>query len=296
MSSPRCFVKAHSSKGFGSFVSGHYDRNSSIVQNDDVYSNYSFELSYLRAILLDDSNRFSHRTLKDRKPSGYTARVAGHTFLTSLIGPASVVLDIGANQGQFTRTIVRDFGCRVHAVEPNPQLCAGLQSLSIPEVTVHGVALADAGGPRQFVVMNNSEASHFSIAKGSSEETVQVEAVTLEELISRMPDASIDLIKMDIEGAELDVLERIPAGVLARVRQLTVEFHQFVSPESRGRIEAIKKRFYDLGFWVVDFSRTNYDVLFVHLNAKPRPHVRAWILCEKYRLRIKRGLSDWFGS
>ncbi len=181
-------------------------------------------------------------------------------------------------------------------MEPNPHLCAGLQELAIPEVTVHGVALADVGGPRQFVVMNNSESSHFSKANGSSEETVQVEAVTLEDLISRMPDASIDLVKMDIEGAELDVLERIPAEVLARVRQFTVEFHQFVSPESRSRIEAIKKRFYDLGFWVVDFSRTNYDVLFVHLNAKPRPHVRTWILFEKYRLRIKRGLSGWFGS
>jgi FkbM family methyltransferase len=255
-----------------------------------------FELAYLRGIVLDYSNRFFHQALKNRESSGYTARVAGHTFLPSLIGPTSVVLDIGANQGQFTRTIVRDFGCRVHAIEPNPHLCAGLQSLAIPSVTVHGVALSDPGGPRQFVVMNNSEASHFSSANGSSEETVQVEAVTLEELISRVPDASIDLIKMDIEGAELDVLERIPVGVLSRVRQLTVEFHQFVSPESRGRIEAIKKRFYNLGFWVVDFSRTNYDVLFVHLNAKPRPHVRASILCGKYRLRFKRGLSRWFGS
>ena len=228
--------------------------------------------------------------------SGVTARVAGHTFLPSLISPASVVLDIGANQGQFTRTIVRDFGCRVHAVEPNPHLSASLQRLAIPEVTVHGVALADVRGVRPFVVMNNSEASHFSIANGSGQETVQVEAVTLEDLISRMPDASIDLIKMDIEGAELDVLERIPPGALARVRQLTVEFHQFISPESRARIEAIKKRFYSLGFWVVDFSRTNYDVLFVHLNARPRLHMRAWILGEKYYRRIKRGLSGRVGS
>src|ERR1700676_214704 len=40
--------------------------------------------------------------------AGVTARIACHTFLPSLIGSASVVLYIGANQGQFTRSMVRD--------------------------------------------------------------------------------------------------------------------------------------------------------------------------------------------
>lgn len=227
---------------------------------------------------------------------GVIARIAGPTFLASLVGPASVILDIGANQGQFTRAVVRKFGCRVHAVEPNPYLCTGLQESAIPGVTAHGVALADTPGPRPFLIVNNSESSRFSSASGASEGTVQVEAVTLEDLISEIPGGSIDLIKMDIEGAELDVLERVPAGALARVRQFTIEFHEFVYPDSHARIEAVKKRFYDLGFWIVDFSRTNYDVLFVHPNARPSPHLRASILCDKYHLQIRRGLSYWLGS
>jgi hypothetical protein len=36
--------------------------------------------------------------------------------------------------------------------------------------------------------------------------------------------------------------------------------------------------------------------LFVHPNARPSPHLRASILCDKYHLRIRRGLSCWFGS
>jgi len=234
--------------------------------------------------------------LATQSDNGVTARIAGHTFLPSLLGPDSLVLDIGANQGQFTRAIVRDFGCRVHAVEPNPYLCNGLQQLAIPGVTVHVVALAGMRGPRPFLVMNNSEASHFPNASASNEGSVQVQAVTLEDLISQMPaPASIDLVKMDIEGAELDVLEHVRAGSLERVRQLTIEFHQFVYPESRVRVEAIKKRFADLGFWVVDFSRTNYDVLFVHPAAGLNNRVRASVLFEKYHHRFKRGLSHWLG-
>jgi len=226
-----------------------------------------------------------------------TARIAGHTFLPSILGPDSVVLDIGANQGQFARALVRDFKCRVHAVEPNPCLHTGLQELAIPGVTVHGVALACTRGRRAFVVMNNSEASHLPSGNGSNEGTIEVQAVTLEDLISQIPTpASIDLIKMDIEGAELDVLEHVPAGLLERVRQLTIEFHQFVYPESRIRIEAVKKRFSNLGFWVVDFSRTNYDVLFVHPAVSLNLRARALVLFEKYHFRLRRGLSYWLGS
>ena len=232
--------------------------------------------------------------LATKSPRSVTANISGHTFLPSLIGPASVVLDVGANEGQFTKGIVRDFGCRVHAVEPNPHLCIGLQELAIPGVTVHGVALASENGLCPFVVMNNSEASHFPSPSCSNEGTVQVQAVTLEGLISQMPaTAGIDLIKMDIEGAELDVLERVPAGLLERVKQLTIEFHQFVYPESRVRIEGVKKRFCNLGFWVVDFSRINYDVLFVHPDASLSPRVRASVLFEKYHLRIRKGLTRW---
>ena len=228
-------------------------------------------------------------------PRGVTARIAGHTFLPSLLRPANVLLDIGANQGQFTRAMARKFGCKVHAVEPNPHLCAALHELAIPGVTVHGVALADTRGLRPFLLMNNSESSHICATDNSSERVVQVEAVTLEDLISEIPDAGIDLIKIDVEGAELEVLERVPTRALERVRQFTVEFHQFMYPESRVRIEAVKNRFRGSGFWVVDFSRTNYDVLFVHPNVRPSPYMRALIQYEKYKLRIGRGLPYRFG-
>jgi FkbM family methyltransferase len=228
---------------------------------------------------------------------GVTARIAGHTFLPSLLGPDSVVLDIGANEGHFARAIVRDFDCKVHAVEPNPYLYTGLQELAISGVTAHGVALAGTRGPRPFQVMNNSEASHFPNVNGSNEGTIQVQAVTLEDLISQISaPAGIDLIKMDIEGAELDVLEHVPARVLERVRQLTIEFHQFVYPETRARVEGVKKRLSNLGFWVVDFSRTNYDVLFVHPATTLNRRIRAAVLLEKYHLRFRRGLAYWFGS
>jgi FkbM family methyltransferase len=224
---------------------------------------------------------------------GVTARIADHTFLPSLIGSNSIVLDLGANRGQFTRAVVRDFGCKVHAVEPNPGLFTSLERLAIPGVTVHGVALSGTSGSRPFMVTDNSEASHFTDANDSGEGAVQVQTLTLQDLLSRLPGTtSIDLVKMDIEGAELDVLEGAPAELLRRIGQLTVEFHQFVYPESRRRIEGIKKRFRELGFWIVDFSRSNYDVLFVNASLKTGLRTRASAVVEKHQQRIRRKLSS----
>jgi len=44
---------------------------------------------------------------------------------------------------------------------------------------------------------------------------------------------------MDIEGAELDGLERVPAGALPG-KAAAIEFHEFVYPDSHVRIEAVK--------------------------------------------------------
>jgi FkbM family methyltransferase len=238
----------------------------------------------------DDQARVGIST---NSPDNVTTRIEGHTFLPSLVGPGSLVLDIGANHGQFTRAIARKFGCKVHAVEPNPLLCSGLQELAIPGVTVHGVALADTGGLRPFLLMDNSESSHFCNVDSANESVVYVKAMTLEDLIAAIPGGCIDLIKMDVEGAELNALEGVPAKTIEGIKQLTVEFHQFLHPESRARIEAVKKRFSDSGFWVVDFSRTNYDVLFIHSSVRPRPYIRALIQYEKYKLQMGRGFSQW---
>jgi FkbM family methyltransferase len=223
-----------------------------------------------------------------------TARIADHTFLPAFLGPASIVFDLGANRGQFTRAIVTAFGCQVHAVEPNPHLSASLERLAMPGVTVYAAALSGSPGSLPFVMTTNSEASHFSGSSGPGEDTVQVEALTLADLMSRVPaQARIDLVKMDIEGAELDVLEGAPKELLERVSQFTIEFHQFVHPESRPRVERIKQRFRNLGFWVVDFTRCNYDVLCVHPDVPLSFGERASVVIEKNQLQIRRYLSRW---
>lgn len=195
------------------------------------------------------------------------------------------MLDLGANRGQFALELHQRFGCRVHAVEPAPELVAELRG---PDwLTLTEAAVCWRSGSAKLMISGNAEASCLEETAGA----IEVRAITLEQLLGSI-DGPIDLVKMDIEGAELDVLDFAPEQTLQRIRQLTVEFHQFLHPALHGRIEAVKRRLYRLGFWSLDFSRCNYDVLFARYELGVGRLGRLHLKAQKYRAGMTRLLGS----
>jgi hypothetical protein len=75
----------------------------------------------------------------------------------------------------------------------------------------------------------------------------------------------VDLIKMDVEGAEVDIFESATDEELRAVRQFTVEFHGRIYPELVTRVGAIKTRMRRLGFWCINFSHlSDTDAVFLN--------------------------------
>jgi FkbM family methyltransferase len=132
-------------------------------------------------------------------------------LFSALLGPGMTVLDVGANIGQYTLIGAHRVGREghVHAFEPTPRIAADLRAnvaLNLLEnVTVNEVAIADAqgetllfctdpGSPGTNTIMNPVE--H---ACGS----VKVPTVTLDQYLVERGISSVDVMKLDIEGAEL---------------------------------------------------------------------------------------------
>jgi hypothetical protein len=74
------------------------------------------------------------------------------------------------------------------------------------------------------------------------------------------------VLKMDIEGAELEVLDSLNDEFFAEIGQLTIEFHDFLGYATTEDVVSRVDRIVSLGFWELYWSRRRNtgDVLLVN--------------------------------
>ena len=122
---------------------------------------------------------------------------------------------------------------------------------------------------------------------------VRVPSTTLDDfcLLERID--RVDLIKLDIEGAELDVLANVSGKLLSRVGQLTVEFHDFLRKSDEACIRNCSSRLKGMGFHCIKFSWFDHsDVLFIN----KRIHQVGWRdILELSSKKYKRGIARRVG-
>lgn len=215
--------------------------------------------------------------------------IIDHTVLTSAVpATGAIVLDCGANQGAFAAWAADRLGARVYSFEADPLLADRLPS----RAGVETFALAVAGEDGQMTLRRAPDRCSSGVFNAEAEpgDTFRVTARSLESFCAEHGIARVDLLKLDVEGAELDVLERASPDYLATVRQITCEFHDFLDVRQVPRIEAVMRRMKRLGFAVIRMSFWTYgDVLMVNQATHPLgPVARTQIAIHKYTAGVAR--------
>jgi FkbM family methyltransferase len=225
--------------------------------------------------------------------------VRGHTIYAPGLGDAPVVVDIGANRGEFSQQLKSRFGGTYRLYEANADLLEHIPD----DLPVEHCAVTDRDGSIEFNVAANDEGSSVLDLPAESTidvvktATVTVPALSLERIISTA--GRVDLLKMDIEGAEVVALPAVSGSTLRDVGQITVEFHSdpFFGYDIAEQTEQTIAHIASAGFHVFDFSPDRTDVLFVNRSRFPlRGRVgffRAWArVVPPLRWRLNR----WRGS
>ena len=214
--------------------------------------------------------------------------VSGHTFFPKFLHADSVVVDLGANKGAFSRSVSERYGCTCYAIEPNPECFGELVGWS--RVKPFNIAIADREGTTSFFVAANSEASSFA-RTGANDREIQVTTMRLDDFAQRERLRPIDLLKVDIEGAEVSLLDSLPDAFLQGIGQIAIEFHDFCGLVDKPDVERLVKRLETLGFRSINFSKASHgheDHLFVNQARCPVSGVQ--FALTKYLVKNAMGL------
>jgi FkbM family methyltransferase len=138
--------------------------------------------------------------------------------------PAEVIVDLGAHSGLATlRLLAVRPGARVLAVEADPGLLPVLrENVAGLDVTVVHAAIGGTSAERSFFRAGDSTWGNSLDRTLPWQEQVTVPGLTLDALLDHHGIASVDLLKIDVEGAEWEVFAD---GLPARVRAIAGEFH-----------------------------------------------------------------------
>lgn len=180
--------------------------------------------------------------------------------------PYKTVVDVGANAGVFTEYMLRnEFAKKVVAVECDSTALKDLRRnfKNNPLVTLIPKALAPSNEPITFYEFTQNPLVSTTLAPEliknhgsglSSDRTTTVETVTLAEIVAEH--GEIDLLKIDIEGAEYDIILKADDSVFSHINNLFMECHFFVKETYKENYKAVIRKLESLGY-VVEEDKPN---------------------------------------
>jgi len=180
------------------------------------------------------------RTVRLRNGTSY--RLEEHTDLETLwqihfhhVYPLRaddrVIVDAGANVGLFACwAAIRNPRARIYAIEPSPDNIGRLVEhlrMNGLEDRVQLFESALSASERTVWLADNPNGSQMRhVTSKPTDGGRTVPALPLAEVLARVPEERIDFLKVDIEGSEYEVLMAADADQLARVRRISLEYHE----------------------------------------------------------------------
>lgn len=150
----------------------------------------------------------------------------------------STVLDVGGYRGEWCSAIHSRYQCKVLSFEPVPEFFEALlrDNESNAGVRAYNFGLGAADSTQKISLSQNASSVHRA-----SDDGINIEIRDIISFLDEHDIQNIDLMKLNVEGAEYDILERlIDTGYINRVEQMQIQFHDFVDDASIRRSDLIK--------------------------------------------------------
>lgn len=171
----------------------------------------------------------------------------------------SIVVDLGGYKGYWTENINKKFGCKIYILEPLKVFYGDL----IEKFKEYNNIV-----PINVALLNKNENTQMSIKGDMSslfdpgENNEIIECLDVKDFFYKYEIDKIDVLKINIEGSEYDLLDRIiDLNLHSNIKNLQIQFHRFIENCDSRRI-SIQNRLSDTHkcTWNYDWIWENWQL------------------------------------
>lgn len=146
------------------------------------------------------------------------------------LSPESLVLDVGAYTGEWAQEVIALSNPKILAFEPDPLNFKQLEkrAAQLPALTAYAYGLGDETADVKISMEYLGSSIYNANDNNSGTATADAKIVDIAEAWKSLSLGRVDLMKVNIEGAEFPLFERmIEAGLIAKVECFLIQFHEW---------------------------------------------------------------------
>ncbi len=181
------------------------------------------------------------------------------------------IIDAGAQAGFFSLYCrALNDKIKIYAIEPESQnalqLSKHLKQNHVQNVKIFQQALAEKTGKRDFYVSVDTH-NHSLIQPEQFKEKISVPASSLSDFLKDHKLNIVSLLKMDIEGAEYEVLENLATDDWRKLDNILLEYHDLPEKNHQQLAELIRRNGFSL-----EIFPSHYDNKLGYMLARNRKY------------------------
>lgn len=191
----------------------------------------------------------------------------GFYLNTNLISKSSVVYSIGIGTDvSFDKELINRFNCKVYAYDPTPKSIKWVnKNFKNKNFIFFPIGLSEIKGIKDFYLPKNNShvsGSFIKIDSVDRNEIVKLKFETLLNQLSKNNHNKIDVLKMDIEGAEYEVINHIYNNKI-NIKQVCVEFHPHLIEDGKNKTKYAIGQLEKLGYNCFGISDSLLEYSFI---------------------------------
>lgn len=193
----------------------------------------------------------------------------GWEIVPGNINSCSVVYSFGVGEdASFDIALIQRYDLTIHAFDPTPKSIAWVGKQNFPSnFVLHEYGIAAFDGKVSFNPPENPDhVSHTLLHRPATQtDAISVSVKKLSTIMKELGHNHIDIIKMDIEGAEYEVITDIHRSNI-RPEQILVEFHHRFPGVGVAKTKEAIDTIRSMGYQLYHVSDSNEEYCFIYRN------------------------------